>query len=80
MQNILTILIKYFIVPINKFCLQFHYNLKHQYNAYWKIKNNKQEGPFCSTCFDKDGKLIHLIKNSDILYHCGVCDKNVIIE
>lgn len=40
---------------------------------YWLSKGSEKEGPFCSTCYDKDGKLIHLYEYTAGWWECNVC-------
>ena len=42
-------------------------------NACWlKKKDGSEDGPYCSACWDKDNKLIHLHRDGDFLY-CPAC-------
>lgn len=42
-------------------------------NACWiKKKDSSKEGPYCSACWDKDNKLIHLHHDEDLLF-CPAC-------
>lgn len=36
--------------------------------CYWKVNNNKKDGPFCQRCYDADSKLIRLQSGTTTLY------------
>jgi hypothetical protein len=49
-------------------------SLKYDGQRYWLHKDGQQDGPFCSVCFDYDGKLIRLTNGATSgTYWCGVC-------
>ena len=49
-------------------------NLRYDGERYWLNRNGKEDGPFCSVCFDHDGKLIRLTSGAtEGTYWCGVC-------
>lgn len=52
----------------------------HERNAYWKRDGEHVDGPFCSTCFDADGKAIRLIEKYEGHGHCGVSKNQVILS
>jgi len=47
-------------------------------SMYFLVKEGKDEGPFCSKCYDDNGKLVrlHALHDHDIesTYRCPVCD------
>lgn len=51
-------------------------------NMYYKVdeKENKKDGPFCSSCWDKENKLIRVHKTDGShfasIYWCPVCKTN----
>jgi regulator of replication initiation timing len=49
--------------------------LKFRYNVYWRVKDDsKEEGPFCSKCWDTEEKLVHMIiKDDDSWARCPAC-------
>ena len=64
--------------------LKIKENLVFEKDAYWiKRKDDPKEGPYCSACWDKNKKLIHLHHDGDFLF-CPVCkigsDNKHIIE
>jgi hypothetical protein len=40
---------------------------------YWKIVNDKKEGPYCQQCNDNDNKHIRLQDNGDDYWQCLTC-------
>ena len=41
---------------------------------YWRVDDDKKEGPFCQKCYDSDGKLIHLQqRHGRDEWHCRQC-------
>jgi len=40
---------------------------------YWTDENGKRDGPYCQTCYDKDGKLIRLQDGKEGIWRCKVC-------
>ena len=48
-------------------------NLIFDGSHYWLITGNIKQGPFCTTCYNRDGTLIRLHDNGDAkrCYHCG---------
>lgn len=36
-------------------------------------KEGKKVGPFCQTCFDRDGKVVRLLHNEGESWNCSVC-------
>lgn len=56
-------------------------NLVFKDNCYYlKTENDTFDGPFCSTCWDKDNKLIRMrntIQHNPNFYLCNVCNSNV---
>ena len=51
----------------------------HERNAYWKRVGDHVDGPFCSTCFDADGKAIRQIEIRVGQGKCGVCKNPVLL-
>ncbi|MBR4127820.1 MAG: hypothetical protein IKR09_09635 [Alphaproteobacteria bacterium] len=50
------------------------FNMKFEESVYWNIKENgEKEGPFCSACWDKDKKAIHLSPGAYSSLICPVC-------
>lgn len=50
-------------------------------NSYWKkIDDKAEDGPYCSTCFDSNSKLIRLIKNFESKYVCNYCKNHIDLE
>jgi|GEM_PF-5170635 len=43
----------------------------------WKVR---EEGPYCSTCFDAKDKLIRLIQNFGSNYECQHCKNHIDLE
>jgi hypothetical protein len=47
-------------------------------SMYFRVKDGKEDGPFCSKCYDDDGKVVrlHALHDRDIrdTHHCPVCD------
>lgn len=52
-------------------------NLVHRGNAYYIIENGIEKGPYCVTCWDKDKKLVNLIRKTASVQECGVCKNKV---
>jgi hypothetical protein len=51
-------------------------SLKFDGEVYWREDDKgKRVGPFCQTCWDKDGKLarLHRGKNESVKWQCTVC-------
>lgn len=52
------------------------YNMVFKDNAYYNIQNNKEEGPFCSCCWDNENKAIRML-NKNMMYgkifYCHKC-------
>lgn len=42
-------------------------------NMYYLIDSDKKEGPYCSTCWDYEEKLIRIHKNAYDMLICPVC-------
>lgn len=42
-------------------------------NMYWRTIGDTQEGPFCTKCFDSEGKIIRLHGDDDRGYKCPEC-------
>lgn len=40
--------------------------------AYWIKDREEEQGPYCTCCLDKDGKIVHLVQTGH-LYRCDVC-------
>lgn len=57
--------------------LRLRDDFEHHHNAYWTSGAGPIEGPFCSTCFDADGKAIRLIQLQESAGKCGVCSNRV---
>jgi len=54
--------------------LQIKENLKHERNSYWLDSGGKQDGPFCSRCWDVDKNLVRLHPGGNpAYYHCPNC-------
>lgn len=64
--------------------------LKEEINDYRKVKNLEdklifkdnayylnEEGPYCSTCWDKDKKLIRMHFHSGTRYDCNACKTSI---
>lgn len=45
-------------------------NLIFKSNVYYLKNGTEEKGPYCSTCWDKDKKLINMHENSYELYYC----------
>lgn len=52
------------------------YNMIFEKNAYWNIKDGKNEGPYCSACWDKSHTPIRM-KNNLYTYECPVCKNKI---
>ena len=53
--------------------LQLKGELFYERTVYWRIlEDGKKDGPYCSTCYDDGGKVIHLHEWGDT-WHCRVC-------
>ena len=48
-------------------------NLIYKNNAYWIIKNNEEDGPFCSRCWDKNKDLIRMTRTNESYSMCPEC-------
>jgi hypothetical protein len=49
-------------------------NLRYDGERYWLTRDGAEDGPYCSVCFDHDGKLIRLTNGATRgSYWCGVC-------
>lgn len=44
--------------------------------VYWRITSEKKEGPFCSTCYGAESKLIPLHYNGEESWYCSKCKAN----
>src|SRR5438045_4830088 len=43
-------------------------------DAYWQIRNGRpDEGPFCASCFDKDGRVARMTDRGNGFTCCVVC-------
>lgn len=53
-------------------------SLEFEDNAYWlKNEDGTNKGPFCSGCFDRDGKDSRLTNTGfHETFHCPVCNQN----
>ena len=49
-------------------------------NAYWRGEGDQREGPFCSRCFDAEGKAIRMTQNSPGHGYCYNCKAGVLLE
>jgi len=47
-------------------------NLEYDGRSYWLKTGSIKQGPFCQTCFDKDGLLIRLEENESA-WRCSAC-------
>lgn len=61
--------------------LSIKQKLRYEPPYYWLDAETGKEGPFCQTCYDKDGKLIRLQSQGDGYWFCNICrnvyeDKN----
>lgn len=55
-----------------------NYNMQFEKNAYWNIKENgEKEGPFCSACWDKDKKAVHMTTEAGFRFICPVCKTRI---
>ncbi|HAN10104.1 MAG TPA: hypothetical protein DCP90_05785 [Clostridiales bacterium] len=56
-------------------------SLEFRENAYYKkLEDNKEDGPFCSACWDKDKRLtrMHSINDGTVVkFACSVCNCRV---
>jgi len=50
------------------------HDMKYKENPYW----NKDEGPYCSSCWDSDKKAIRLIVKNDFRASCPICKNEVV--
>ncbi|MDP1835134.1 MAG: hypothetical protein Q8K75_04310 [Chlamydiales bacterium] len=41
--------------------------------VYWRMNKGQKEGPFCSTCYGDEGKVIALYVNDVDSWHCYKC-------
>jgi len=49
------------------------FNMEFKRNVYWNIKTDgKEEGPYCSSCYDKNKEAIRLHDLGDC-YSCHIC-------
>jgi hypothetical protein len=53
--------------------LEIKQKLRYEAPYYWLDDGSKKEGPYCQTCHDSDGKLIHLQGNREGYWCCKVC-------
>ena len=67
-------MLKDLIICLRKFIIRItHKNIIRKNNAYWYTENQNEVGPFCSICFENEGKLISLISYPSNMYKCEVC-------
>ena len=56
-------------------------SLTYKNNAYWMVKKDKKDGPFCSRCWDKNKDLIRMHPAADTVYaDCPECNNSVQID
>lgn len=49
-------------------------DMVYEESVYWKKKNGEREGPYCPTCYDDKGKVVHLNPGATRgTYRCGAC-------
>jgi regulator of replication initiation timing len=46
-------------------------SLEFSENAYYRRTESGREGPFCPTCWDREGKLVRLLRDSDAGLWCA---------
>jgi hypothetical protein len=45
---------------------------------YWRVEGQTRDGPFCSRCWDVEGRLVRLhVAGLDGWFRCPGCDQNV---
>lgn len=44
---------------------------------YWRTADEKKDGPFCQSCYDKDRKLVRLQGDGEGYWQCNVCKNGV---
>jgi len=49
-------------------------------NAYWRGEGDEREGPFCSRCFDAEGKAVRMTQNSPGHGYCYNCKAGILLE
>ena len=55
--------------------------LIYENNCYWRVENDKVDGPFCSRCWDKENTLIRVHQLPDAAYIvCPECETSVKID
>lgn len=61
-----------------KTLLQVKENLIYENNAYWFIKEQDKDGPFCSRCWDKDKTLLRMHPCGNPAYsECPECETRI---
>ena len=54
--------------------------LKHSRNSYWIQQDDKNDGPFCTGCWDKDNNLVRFTEHERSTYgKCPVCGNSASI-
>lgn len=59
-----------------KLAIQQNFKMEFKNNMYWNNLDNKEEGPYCSACWDKETKAIRLHQLNKS-YICPICKNQI---